>query len=506
MTPKRGLQRGQQRQTLFAERGQVASNARKGVSTRNASKAAGDFLLHLDHAQISLGQIIVKIHTQIFQKAEDGFLLFAQAIEQIARVTLCAATAFARGRGRSRVKQLPFIEQSQELRFPIHDFPEIQTGFSQGARLVGGFFHLQQQRFEVGGPAQSLLFEKHEIAQQMHDAQGMLTVVQEVRGPAVVNRDAGELRQNPDGFQGGLPPTRIDVIVGEGRRAGHMHPVPLACHIQPSFILMDDLRVFQGLAHLLLHRGQLSRTPFDQLTDGALTHLHAQQVPQHFTGTGQGQQVLFDQVHGGRAHLGSLLQGSLHSGGKGRAADLLAGGTPFLFGPIFLHHHPRRRHIHHLTSLSATGGHRVQVLLAGLTHLDVQLDDLIWRGGELQARSRVSRLPARFLPALLAQAFRVAHKAIRGGRQAAIVAIFRQLILQVFHFPGQTSNLFLHLLHQQVLLAEQSFLLLDSFITLGHLFTQALIFFFNDHAFTLLDFSIFGKSPANLGSYNIFYI
>jgi hypothetical protein len=31
----------------------------------------------------SLHQIVVKIHAQIFQKAEDGFLVFAQAIEQI---------------------------------------------------------------------------------------------------------------------------------------------------------------------------------------------------------------------------------------------------------------------------------------------------------------------------------------------------------------------------------------------------------------------------------------
>src|SRR5579859_7015145 len=67
-----------------------------------------------------------------------SFLLCAQAIEQIARVTLFAATALARGRGGPRVKPIPFIEQSQKLRFPIHDFPEIQTGFSQGARLVGG--------------------------------------------------------------------------------------------------------------------------------------------------------------------------------------------------------------------------------------------------------------------------------------------------------------------------------------------------------------------------------
>ena len=80
MTTKSGLQRRQQRQTLFAQGGQIATNARKSLSSNQAAEAAGDFLLHLDHAQISLGQIIVKIHPQILQEGEDSFLLGAQAI------------------------------------------------------------------------------------------------------------------------------------------------------------------------------------------------------------------------------------------------------------------------------------------------------------------------------------------------------------------------------------------------------------------------------------------
>jgi hypothetical protein len=136
----------------------------------------------------------------------------------------------------------------------------------------------------------------------MHDANGMLTVVQEVRSPSFVSRDASELRQNPDGFQCGLIPARTDVIVCEGRRAGHMHPVLFVGHIQSCFILMDDFILFQRLGDLLLHRGQLSRTPFDQVTDGAFTHLDPQQIPHHLTGTGQGQQLLLDQVHSSRSH------------------------------------------------------------------------------------------------------------------------------------------------------------------------------------------------------------
>jgi hypothetical protein len=60
MTTKGGLQRRQHGQPLFAQRGQVATNASKGVSESLAAKAAGDFLLHLDHAKISFGEIISK--------------------------------------------------------------------------------------------------------------------------------------------------------------------------------------------------------------------------------------------------------------------------------------------------------------------------------------------------------------------------------------------------------------------------------------------------------------
>jgi hypothetical protein len=67
---------------------------------------------------------------------------------------------------------------------------------------------------------------------------GVLAVVQEVRGPAVVDRDAGELRQDADCFQGRLPSAGMHLIVGEDRRARHVHPVSEASHIQPGFILM----------------------------------------------------------------------------------------------------------------------------------------------------------------------------------------------------------------------------------------------------------------------------
>ncbi len=80
----------------------------------------------------------------------------------------------------------------------------------------------------------------------MHDAGGVLTIVQEVRSPSVMDRDPREMRQDADGFQGHLPSALIHVIVGEAGRARHVHPVALAAHRKPSFILMNDLSVAQS--------------------------------------------------------------------------------------------------------------------------------------------------------------------------------------------------------------------------------------------------------------------
>jgi hypothetical protein len=65
----------------------------------------------------------------------------------------------------------------------------------------------------------------------------------------------------------------------------------------------------------------------------------------HFTRTGQGQQLLFDQVHGNCSDSGSILERSLHSGGKSGPGDMLAVGTLFLLDSLFSHHQTRRRYI-----------------------------------------------------------------------------------------------------------------------------------------------------------------
>ncbi len=82
MTTKSCLQSRQQRQALFAQGGQIATNSAKGLGPSKTAETPGDLLLDLDHPQIALGEIVVKIHAKILQEAEDGLLVFAQPIEE----------------------------------------------------------------------------------------------------------------------------------------------------------------------------------------------------------------------------------------------------------------------------------------------------------------------------------------------------------------------------------------------------------------------------------------
>src|ERR1700694_4963212 len=126
MTTQSRLQSRQQRKTLFAQGRQIATNPAKGLCSRQTAEAARDLLLHFDHAKIPLGEIVVKIHTQVLQEAEDRFLVFAQTFERIACSTLFDASLGPRRGRRSWGDVIAFIKQTEKRDFPIEHFQRIE--------------------------------------------------------------------------------------------------------------------------------------------------------------------------------------------------------------------------------------------------------------------------------------------------------------------------------------------------------------------------------------------
>src|SRR5437588_2184027 len=434
MTTQSGLQSRQQRQTLFAQGRHIATNTAKRLCSRQTAEAARHLLLHFDHAQIPLGQIVVKIHPQIFQEAEDRFLVFAQTVEQVACGTLFDAPPGPRRSCRSWGDLIAFIKHAEKCEFPIEHFQRIEPALSLFACLLGSLLHREQQFFEIGRPDGPLLLGlKYQLSEKMNQAESMLTVIQEVRSPGIMNADTFENRQDANRVQSILSSAPIHMIMGEGRRTGDMLPVSLPSHRQARFVLMKNGGLDQRLFDLLLDGSQLAGGALDQFPHRCFTHLHPQQVREHFTAAFQRQPLLLCQIDGRRSTHRSVLDGGRHCCGERGKRHVLTARTLLVFGAVFLHNQPWRWHVHHLPTKRDARLDLAQIVLTGRADGDHMLNYFIWRLRKAQGRSRVSLLPSGFLLALVAQAFWLPRKAIRGGGQAALVAIFRQPILQVFH-------------------------------------------------------------------------
>ncbi len=257
-----------------------------------------------------------------------------------------------------------------------------------------------------------------------------------------------------------------------------MLPIPLACNVEAGFILMDDVRLDQGLFDLLLDFHQLCRTSLDQLAERAFTHLHSQQVAHHLTGSGQRHQLLLVQIHCCCGEVGSILDGSRGLVRKRSRSDVLTGRTLFVLSTVFADDQMGRRDIDDLSALHMTGRNGVQILLTGFTVFHALLNHFLRGRRPLQARPRMSWLPSRWLLALFAQAFWLPCETIRRRRQMTIVAVFREPILQGFHLLSLVGYLFLELFNQLSLL-------LDHLSQHGILLSKLSQFFFWSHAFTL---------------------
>jgi hypothetical protein len=219
MTAKSGLQSRKHRETLFAQGGQIAANATESLSPGQAAETARNLLLDLDHAQVTFGEIVVKIHAQIFHKAEDGCLVFVQAIEQISGGTLFASALFSSRSSGSGSEHLGLGEHAKKRGFPISHFQGMQPTSSLRTRLFGGGFHVQEQGFEIGSPPRVVFFcQKHQIAQEMHQAESMPAAVQEVRPPSIMDADPLKLWQNPvvTLFRSGVEGSRQESDPGPG--------------------------------------------------------------------------------------------------------------------------------------------------------------------------------------------------------------------------------------------------------------------------------------------------
>src|SRR6266566_9819062 len=80
---------------LLTERGEITANATEHGHPLFCAEAARDFLLHFDHAQIALREVVVKRDSKIEQEPQHRPLALAESIQQIARRALFGSPSCA---------------------------------------------------------------------------------------------------------------------------------------------------------------------------------------------------------------------------------------------------------------------------------------------------------------------------------------------------------------------------------------------------------------------------
>ena len=78
-------------EALLAASREIAANAGEALGAIESSKAAGDFLFHLDHADVLLALVVGEGDVGIEQEGEDAIVIVLQAVEEVGGLGLFGA-------------------------------------------------------------------------------------------------------------------------------------------------------------------------------------------------------------------------------------------------------------------------------------------------------------------------------------------------------------------------------------------------------------------------------
>src|SRR5215472_12112757 len=342
MPVQSGLQSGEQVYALLAQRGQVPANAAEGNRSCFAAERAGDLLLHLDHAHISLGLVIIKRHGEVGEEGENGFFAHLKPVQQVDSRMALACRLGRTSTGEAPIGSPAFLEQAIILSPQSEQGKGIQTPFASLLGFLHALFHHQEQLLQVSGPWLLVCFlDEGQLAQMMDITESMGAVfIQEVRTAAIMNRSARKLWQDPNSIQGFSPALGMHGIMRQVGRTGDMQPSVRCLDVEASLILVQDGSLDQGLLDSLFDPAQVGCTALNQSGQTPFRELDAQQIAEDFTGSGPGHKLLLDQIDRYGCGPGSILDRGIHPAGERGQRHLAARGTPFVFRLMFLRDQP----------------------------------------------------------------------------------------------------------------------------------------------------------------------
>ena len=200
---------------MFAESGDVASNA--GVATRavEGAKATGDFDSDLHHAESPFGFVVCEGQLQCPQESKDGLLVALQTIQQVLSFGLFGAFHGALLR-REGIGLAARPQDAPVLLLPAAILP-LGRGRIPGFEGSDGLEHFQEEIVEVFGPRLVMLLEEEDqFAQQVTFTEGVLAVLEtQIAGEEVMHEPTGELGEDADGFNGLFAAVEMDGEEGQ---------------------------------------------------------------------------------------------------------------------------------------------------------------------------------------------------------------------------------------------------------------------------------------------------
>ena len=242
--PQKGvLECSQQFDALFAQGREVAADAAKHGNALLGAEAAGDLLLHFDHAQISLGLVVIKGDRKIVQEAQHGPLALAESIQQIASRALFGSPWGSLGlvglAGCSR-RGIGLIALDEELIIATKQAcqqQQIQLVLAQGFSPLDLGFHFQQEILHLASPSLLEFFlYKGQFSQVMDIAPGVGEAVALIALQSIMDAGASKQWRNANGIKRFAPAALMSRVVGEPISRADVDPPSRLAHAQCGFI------------------------------------------------------------------------------------------------------------------------------------------------------------------------------------------------------------------------------------------------------------------------------
>ena len=290
----------------------------------------------------------------------------------------------------------------------------------------------------------------------MDIAEAMLTVGKlEVGAPVIMQSSALVVGQDGSSSHADMPAFGMDVVLGQFCCAGHVQPLQPPCDTHTTLIEMDDRSSNQALTNLF----QACLCALGKLAGGGeddrLRRRTSVERSQQLSDARQGDELLAVQVAGECLQTRTILGGLRNLRGKLSLYARTTARTLLHLCLMLGHLDAGRRYVKYLPFLIPFDSLRLQLCLTTRAIRQPMNDDMVRFCHLHQGASFVPALPPTRPLARATQTLALAFlQTIAARRLAAVVTVFRQLILQLLDQRLVCGSLFLRQLDHCLLLCH----------------------------------------------------